>query len=147
MHQSRKFRGVTLVELLVSCVILAIGLVALSQLFVTAMWSYQKARYTTIATERVQHELEKAQSLRFNVLRDSANLISETRYSPLDGYQELPGHNGVEFDMDSIPGGHGVMTISPYHGNASLLKIDITITWKGSAKTLTPIHVASLLAG
>lgn len=147
MHHSRAYRGMTLVELLVSCVILAIGLVALSQLFVTAMWSYQKARYTTIATERVQHELEKAQSLRFNVLRDNANLISDTRYSSLDGYRELAGHNGVEFDMESIPGGHGVITISPFQGKASLLKIDITITWTGSPKTQAPVHVTSLLAG
>ncbi|HEY3379323.1 MAG TPA: prepilin-type N-terminal cleavage/methylation domain-containing protein [Armatimonadota bacterium] len=147
MKHLRSRSGFTLVELLISCVILGIGMVALLHLYMVSMWSYQKARYIALATVRAQHELEKAENLKFNVMRDRANLIGDSRYQASEGYSELVGRNGVEFAISALPNGHGTVTVSNFHGHANLLQIEIRISWEGPSPTQSPIHMSTLLSG
>ncbi len=51
--------GFTLIELLVTIVLLALGLVALSSLFVVGIISEMKAERYQVATNRVRQELER----------------------------------------------------------------------------------------
>ncbi|HEX2950178.1 MAG TPA: prepilin-type N-terminal cleavage/methylation domain-containing protein [Armatimonadota bacterium] len=138
-------RGLTLIELLVSCFILAVGLVGLSQLYITAMWSYQKARYMSLATQRAQYELERVENFKFNVMQNSANLINDSVYPAAAGYSTLSAGNGVQFSMNDLPNGRGTITVSHFNNQANLLRVDIQISWKEPRQTVSPIRISTLL--
>lgn len=144
-QQRRDRRGLTLIELLVSCVILGIGLVGLSNMYLAGMRMYLSAQYTSVAAQRAQYELERAQSLRFTVLQNSAHLINDAWYPTADGYQELSTQNGVEFDIKELPRGYGRITVSRFQQNPSLLLVEIFISWNGGLNTSSSTTVSTLL--
>ena len=141
----RRRHGMTLVELLVAIGITSIGLVALSQLYISSMWVYERARSISIATHRAQYELEKVQNFKFNIMNNRANLIADTRYSTLEGYSALSAGNGVQFPMPELRGGRGIITVSNFRGHSNILQIVIEIVWQSPQKTVAPVRVVTLL--
>lgn len=140
-----KLRGFSLIEILVAISITSISLVALSQLYTYSMWMYERGRNTSIASQRAQYELEKIQNLQFNILKNSAHLIDDSRYSALEGYSELPTNNGVQFPLPELRGGRGTITISNFRDYEHILQIVIEITWQSPQRTITPVRVVTLM--
>src|SRR5689334_1514140 len=129
IHRPRRRRGFTLVELLVSVLILSLALVALSQLYMAAMWTYHKARYTSLATQRAQLELEQAEGLGYEKLAADP-LIDPLKY-PEEEYSALATGRGVQFVIEEMEpvDGNGTIKISEYDGHPELLQVEIEITW------------------
>ncbi|MHB9130065.1 MAG: type IV pilus modification PilV family protein [Armatimonadota bacterium] len=139
-------RGLTIVELLASIAILGIGLVALSQLYLAAMFTYQRSYYMSVATQRAQYEYEKVQNLGFYAL---ANGPSAESYMPGE-YTVLSPGPGVSFNVDQLPKGRGTVTWSRFpantQGNANQLRVVITVGWTGMKQAASDVQIISLIA-
>jgi len=137
--------GISLVELLVSVLIVSLGLVALSQLFVSALWTYQKAHYLSIATQQAQYEMEKVRDL--GVLR-LMNGVDTTAYPPAV-YTANGTNNGVTFQVPTLPGGAGSVLWTPYPAGATnnqyLQQVVIAITWTGARRAKSVVNVTTLV--
>ncbi|MHB9025138.1 MAG: type II secretion system protein [Armatimonadota bacterium] len=142
--------GFSLVELLVSVVILGIGLVALIQLYMGALWSYQKGRYLSLATQRAQLEYEKVQNLGFYGLDNGPTDFTYLRTQSGGEYTWLTASPGVSFTVNSLPNGRGTVTWQHFPvngaGSANMLKVDIRILWDGSQKSQSDVRIVTLLA-
>jgi len=134
-----------LIELLVSLVVLGVGMIGLSKMYVAGMTIYLKSKYTAVVAQRLQYELDQAESLHFNVLEDAANLIDVAKYPAADGYSELPTANGVQFDVPDLPRGHGTVTVSHYREMDSILLVTIQISWNGGHNLSFTDSTATLL--
>lgn len=142
--------GFTLVEVLVSTMILGIGLVALAQLYLAAMWTYQKSYYMSLATQRAQQEYEKVQNLGFYALENGPDDFTYLRVSQGGEYEWQIGVPVVRFSMaDVMTGGQGVISWTHWPpntvGNANMLKVEIEVTWVGPKETLTPVKIVTLV--
>jgi len=141
----RRPRGFTLMELLVALLILSLALISLSQLYLAGMWTVQKARYLSLATQRAQAELERANDLGILSL---LNGPSEASY-PISEYTWHEDGRGVDFTEDSLPNSQGTLTWQNWPtgetGSDQLLKVDIILTWKGAARSRSQVHVTTLL--
>ena len=139
-------RGFTLVELLVAILILSLALISLGQLYLAGMWTTQKARYMSIATQRARAELERVQDLGILILRNGP---SEASY-PSSEYSYHTDGRGVDFVEDGLPAGN-VGTVS-WHTSSSydtgyqyLLVVNVSISWNGPSKSRTRIVFTTLL--
>ena len=132
-------------ELLVSIFLLALGLVSLSQLYLSSMWAYQKARDMSVATQQAQYEMEKVRDL--GVL-NLMNGVDTTAY-PTSVYTANAGNNGVTFLVHALPGGTGSVVWTPYPTGATnnqyLQKVVIAITWTGARRALSTVNVTTLV--
>lgn len=133
-------RGMTLVELLVTVLILGIALVALSQMFVTGVLAANKARNIQIATNRVMQEIEKAKDMGYlNLVVDSTHFPPP--YTILD-------NNVVGFNVTGLRDAQGLLVIEPYPqpSTDNLKRVTATVSWGGSRFTSGDITVNTLVA-
>lgn len=150
--------GFTLVEVLISVVILTVGLLAVSQLYVTGMVTYQKARNMSLAAQRAQRELERVQNLTYTLIHTAYvdNKIVPNLYPTALGYAAYTDPNdsevkGVTFTVDELPEGTGTVTFQPYFHPTlgktvpNLLQVDVNIEWGGKPSTQTPVHLITLV--
>lgn len=142
-------RGFTIVELLVSLVILGVGLIGLLQLYMAATVTYQKGRCLSLATGRVQQELEKVHHLGYTGLMTNP-LIHNTRY-PASEYTALTGARGVQFDMAALPNGHGTITIGDLMEDGAAVPniavVTLEITWDGVPAAQSKVVITTMKAG
>jgi len=138
-------QGFTLVELLVTLLILGMALISLSQLYLAGMWTTQKARYMSIATKRAQSEIERTQDLGLLILRNGP---SEDSY-PAAEYTYHADGRGVDFQTPPLPDGRGSVTWQFWPPNTAeneyLLKVTTHITWEGSSRSRSVVNVCTLL--
>ncbi|UCH33962.1 MAG: prepilin-type N-terminal cleavage/methylation domain-containing protein [Armatimonadota bacterium] len=141
--------GFTLIELLVTIVILAIGLVALSTLFVAGIISDIKAERIQIATNRARQELERMRSAGY-----SGALIHTDIFKPADGYsitESNPDLTGiVSFAEPLLPASTGSLEIRYYDSGAgiypNLKRLSVTLAWGGGKRTQGAVFASTLLA-
>lgn len=153
MKRRHHLRAFTLVELLVSCLIISLGLVAASQLYVTAMWTTQKARYLSVASQRAQFELEKVRNLGFGGLVNGVNSSTpelEDSYMP-EYYTYLPSNLGVGFKIGDLPNGRGTVNWKPYPDgtalkSAKMFEVTIEILWDGSTRDKSKVRLCTFVA-
>jgi prepilin-type N-terminal cleavage/methylation domain-containing protein len=133
-------RGMTLVELLVSVVLLAIALVTVSQMFVGGVISAGKARNVQIATNRALQEIEKAKDMGY------LNLVVDTAHFPPP--YTIVDSTTVGFAIDTLPDAQGRLVITPYPlpTTENLRRVTATVTWGGSRFTSGSVTVGTLVA-
>jgi len=132
-------RGMTLVELLVTVVILAIALVALSQMFVSGVLAAKKARNVQIATNRAMQEVEKAKDMGYlNLVVDYDHFPSP--YTILDD-------NMIGFDVAGLRDAQGRLEIEPYPqpDSDNLKRVTASVSWGGGRYTSGSITVNTLV--
>ena len=145
-------RGFTLVEVLVALVILGVGLVSLIQLFIVAMWSYQKAHYLSIATQHAQYEFERVENFGCNVMKQTpANLLNSAIYDPNAGYTQhytAGVADGIQIAENDLPSGRCTVIVSPFRStaNTNIIEVTISVTWTGITPTVSPVTIYTLLA-
>lgn len=114
----RRCRGFTLIECLVSIVLLSIGLVGVIGTLTAALIANQRASDTQLAGAIAQTTIEEMRSLGFgNVTYDDfpATATSAT----LPDLAELHGAQRTIAIVDS------------YGGNSRLKKVTVTVSWRG----------------
>jgi prepilin-type N-terminal cleavage/methylation domain-containing protein len=139
----------TLIELLVSIVIISIGLVALSQLYMSAMWTYQKSRSLSLATERAQLELEKVHAVGYEGLQ--LDPLTQNPLFPSTVYTATTNPHGVTFPVDTLVGGSGKITVQPYQeGGApvdNIVQVVVEIDWDGAPRAQTNVRIVTYKTG
>lgn len=172
--QRRRRPGFTLVELLVAIVILSIGLIGLSQLYLSAMWTFEKSRNLAMATGRAQLEYEQLLNLKHGQLWA---MLANTHYITTDetdtlgkfpdrDYDELESGDGVCFYVPEMPGnytvpaadlpagesvlkvdgGYGTIRVSKYDGEDTLLQVIVQVAWGGARRAHSNVEVVSLIS-
>lgn len=138
-HQpgARKLRGLTLVEVLISALILSVGVVGLAQLYLASIAFSMKTRHLAIATQRAQREIEYITTFPYADFRTDA-LATHYPSSRYPGVQVVDTDSAtgsgktVSFTTDELPSGTGVVAITPYKtGYTHLLQVRVTVGWKG----------------
>ena len=79
----RGARGFTLLEVLMSCLLLSIGLFAVISLYPQAILGLHKARQMNVAGDLAQRALDEATSLPFDEVRDASTsqVVDQTTYT------------------------------------------------------------------
>jgi hypothetical protein len=108
-------------------------MLGLTQLYVTAMWTYTKSHYLTVAADRVQNEVEKVRNLGFYPLENGPGAEAYLPTSMGGEYTYLPrvgSESGVSFPVKEIPNGRGTVKWSPFPSYAlNELKVTVQVTW------------------
>lgn len=140
--------GFSLLELLVVVVLLGVGLVGLSGVFVSALVSDMKGERLATATYQAQHELERIRGAEFgNALVDPSIFPSSEGYTIIQ--QQANKTGVVGFSVPGLPGGTGRITISYYQSPVgiypNLKDIRVTVTWGGGRQTQSNVALSTLL--
>lgn len=141
-------------ELLVACVILAIGIVGMSQLYLAAMFTFEKSRYLSVGTGRAQEEMEFVQNIPFQELRksiDGEDFIMENNEDgvgrfPDAKYDQVDTNDGVTFTIDTLPRGEGFITIKPHDNMKDLIEVTVEVTWEGARPVRSPVRIVTLVS-
>jgi type IV pilus assembly protein PilV len=106
-------RGVTLIELMVTIVLLGIGLVGVSSMFIIGYRNQTHAHFTSVASDIANRKLERMRSAGYNSINDT------TFPSP--------------FAIPDLPSGQGTIVWQPYPDPTSTnqLLATIRVNWGG----------------
>ncbi len=120
--------GFSLIELIVTIVILAIGIVGVLTMFLCAYQSQLNAHYTMLATAAAVEKLEEMRSAGYN------GINSVTFASP--------------FALPDLPGGVGTIAYTPFPEATSdnLYRITVQVQWQGGRNIQGNTSVSSLVA-
>lgn len=146
---ARTRSGFTLLELVVTIVLLVIGLVALSSLFVVGIISDVKAERIQVAANRVRQELERMRSAGY-----SGALIHTDVFKSGDGYtitEQNPDLTGaVSFTEARLPASSGTLEIRYYASGAgiypNLKRVSVSLSWGGGRRTQGAVYASTLIA-
>jgi len=138
MRIPRRSGGFSLIELMVVIVLLGIGLVGVSAMFVSGVISDTKAERIARATNAAQRELERLRSAGF-----SGSIVDASVFPSSSGYtivhQNADQTGTVSFPISGLPNGTGTITIAYYTGSngvwPNLKQVSVTATWAGARRT------------
>ncbi len=142
-------RGFSLIELLVVVFILAVGLTAVSGLFVAGSISTRKAQRISTALNAAQQQIERLRSAGFSgCAADPDIFTSADGYAILEQDTDMTGQIG--FSVPALPDGQGVIDIAFYDSGSghypNLKDIAVTVTWIGGASTGGTTQLQTLIA-
>lgn len=141
--------GFSLIELLVVVFILAVGLTAVSGLFVAGTISTRKAQRISTGLNAAQQQVERLRSAGFSgCLADPDIFTSADGYTILEQDTDMTGQIG--FPVTSLPDGQGVIDIAFYDSGSgqypNLKDITVTVTWTGGGPTGGTMQLQTLIA-
>ena len=142
--------GVTIIEVLATAIILAIGLVGVGSMVTYGVLSHHKSVNYTIAAERATKEMERIREAGYLGTTASTALFPDDQYTIENGSQ-------VSFEMPDLTSGSGVITISddpdaqavnpgtglPY---SNLKQVRVEIFWGGSRYLRGSYEAVTLIA-
>lgn len=118
--------GFTLIEGIVSLLLLALLILIFASAFPGGQAIIQKSELISIATDIAQEKMEELRQARYN----SLTFGTQT------------------FTVNSLPNGQGKIIVSPYPTSTSknLAKVEIEITWQGTSATSGKVKLTSLIS-
>ena len=142
-------RGFSLIELLVVVFILAVGLTAVSGLFVAGTISTRKAQRISTGLNAAQQQVERLRSAGFSgCTADPDVFTSSDGYAILEQQSDMTGQIG--FSVPSLPDGQGVIDIDFYDSGSgqypNLKDVTVTVTWTGGGSTGGTTQLQTLVA-
>jgi len=134
--------GVTLPEMLVVVVILAIAFVGVSGMFVGGYVSARKASNYTIAANRAVQEIER--------LRDAGFLgaVVDYQHFPSPKYH-IASSTQVVFSVPDLKNGQGTITVAldpEAQSLDNLKRVNVTIVWGGGKQLSGRYSITTLVA-
>ncbi len=121
-------KGLTLIELMVTVVILAVVLLGLLQLFVYCLGLGEMAGNLTVAVSEAQGKLEE---------------IRNHNFSDIAGDYASGGTPGNTFNLAQLS---GTGTININDANSELLEIEIAVSWQNKDGRVIETSLVSLIA-
>lgn len=128
MARLRRRGGFSLIEMMVTIILVAIGLAGVISMFLHGYQSQLNAHYMIIATAVAAEKLDEMRSAGFNGL-DPATFPSP-------------------FAVTELPQGMGTITIEPFPDPTTdnMVRIEVRVEWEGGRGIQGNTRVATLLA-
>ena len=126
MDQLKNIKGFTLLEFMVSLLILTIGILSLGSLQVTAIQGNKASKNLTTANVLAERKMEEFRNTPFASLVLMSNHADPSNPLNSDGL----GGSGITGKMFNR-----AWTIEAYAGSANLKRIIVTVTWPEGART------------
>lgn len=106
-------RGLTLIELMMTLVLLSIGLVGVSSMFVLGFRTQRHAHFASVAGDMASRKIEEMKAAGYNGI--------DVELFP------------AEFAVTELPGGQGAVSWEPYPANDSTNQylVHVVIAWGG----------------
>lgn len=152
MTRRHQRSGFSLIELLVSCIILSIALIAFGQLFLAGYLTMEKARYLSLATIRAENEIERLSFIEYDSMLNGPSITDYPTAVEGGTYQHFfneDGTRGVRFPVEDLPGGQGELSWrrSSLAGisDTNLLEVVVRITWDAQQRLQSDVVVSTLL--
>lgn len=123
-----RLRGVTLLELMITVIILAVVLVGLLQLFVYCFNLNEISGNLTVAISEAQGKLEEIRNHNFSDIADD---------------YDSGGSPGNTFNLAQLI---GTGTINIDDSNSELLEIEIVVSWQNKGNRVIETSLVSLIA-
>jgi prepilin-type N-terminal cleavage/methylation domain-containing protein len=110
---TRGRRGLSLIEMMVTLILLGIGLVGVSSMFVVGYRTQLHAHFASVATDIASRRIEQMKSAGFNG-------IDDLTFPP-------------SFAVSEIPSGNGSVTFAPYPDPSSTNQylVQVVVAWGG----------------
>ena len=142
-------RGFSLIELLATVMILSLGLVSVSTLFIGGTISTAKAKRISAATNRAQQEMERLRSAGFSgCIVDTDVFPAASGYTIVQQNDDLTGR--VAFTPSGLPSATGYIDIGFYDSGAgiypNLKTVVITVTWSGGKPAQGQVKLQTYIA-
>lgn len=124
MRLTRRHRGLTLIECLVSILILGLGILGAVQCLNAALLSNLRATRIGLATSLAQNALEDLRS---------------------NGGAVALGTTTQDVRSPELPGGQLTMTVADYAALANVRRVTVVVTWRGVARNTEYYTVETLV--
>jgi len=121
-------RGLTLIELMVTVSLLAIGLVGVSSMFIVGYRTQLHAHYASVGADLAAKKIERMRAAGFNG-------IDSTQFPP-------------SFAVTELPGGQGSLTFQPFPGASSQnqLLVTVAVAWAGGRGVAGRVELNSIIS-
>ena len=121
-------KGISLIELMVTVVLLGIGLVGVSSMFVLGYRTQLHSHFASVATDLASRKIEQMKSAGFNG-------IDEVRFPP-------------EFAVSEIPSGSGTVAFAPYPeaGSRNQYLVQVVVNWGGGPGIAGRVVLSSVIS-
>lgn len=136
----RRRAAITLIEILVTAVVLGIGFVGVASMVTYATIAHKKSVNITVATARTMQEIERVRQAGYLNAQVSQELFPPPTYTILNATQ-------VGFALSELKDGSGVITlVEDVEAQAlqNMKQVQVEITW-GGAPILRGSYTASTL--
>jgi prepilin-type N-terminal cleavage/methylation domain-containing protein len=134
-------RGLTLIELLVTISIVAIGLLSLSTLFIAALQTNAQAYHITAASQAAQLIMERARTMDYDDVSTSHACFTSGNAAAV---------NDADFEAvaSNLPSWQRNVSIAPYPDGSStnLKQVTVEIVWGGSNVARGRLQMTTLVA-
>jgi len=119
-------KGFTLIESIVSILLVALFILIFAAAFPGGQAIVQKGELTSIATDIAQEKMEEIRKAGYN----SLTFGTQT------------------FTVSQLPNGQGKITVSPYptSNSKNIAKVEIVISWQGARATSGSVKISSLIS-
>ena len=120
--------GVSLIELMVTISLLAIGLVGVSSMFIVGYKTQLHAHFASVATDIASKKMEEMKSAGFNA-------INGTLFAPA-------------FAVAELPTGQGTTTFEPYPDatSANQYLVQVVVTWGGGNGVAGRVRLSTVIS-
>jgi type IV pilus assembly protein PilV len=121
-------RGLSLIELMVTITLLAIGLVAVSSMFIVGYRTQLHAHFASVATDLASKRIEEMKSSGYNG-------INAVTFPPT-------------FTVSELPSGAGALSFAAYPDtdSANQYLCQVTVTWAGGRGIEGRVRLASVIS-
>ncbi len=125
---SRSRAGLTLIELMVTITLMAIGLVGVASMFIVGYRTQVQAHFASVATDTAAKRIEEMKSAGFNG-------IDATSFPPT-------------FALSELPSGQGTITYTPYPESDSTNQylVQVTVTWAGGQAIAGRVRLSTVIS-
>lgn len=126
IYRRNKLRGFTLIEGIVSILLLSLLVLIFASAFPSGQAIIQRGELTSIATDIAQEKMEELRKAGYN----SLTFGTQT------------------FSVSQLPNGQGQIKVSPYPNTNSknIAKVEITINWQGAGTKSGTVKITSLIS-
>jgi len=124
----RTRRGLSLIELMVTITLMAVGLVGVASMFIVGYRTQVHAHFASVATDTAAKKIEEMKSAGYNS-------INATNFPPT-------------FTVSGLPTGQGTIAFQPYPdaGSTNQYLVQVVVTWAGGQGVAGRLRLSTVIS-